>query len=175
MNAVISVDLEAAQYRWYLIQTKPHQELRAEENLGRQGFSCYRPVVKQGSRPQPLFPGYLFIRLDQQHDNWFPIRSTRGVARIVSFGAQPLAVADELVEGIRQRLVAMPERPSSGFQEGQVVRLKCSGECEVEAIFLCDDGTERALILLNLLQREQRIRVPLSQLSAVGGNDGWRA
>ena len=175
MNAVIGVDLEAAQYRWYLIQTKPHQELRAEENLGRQGFSCYRPVVGQGGRAQPLFPGYLFIRLDQQHDNWFPIRSTRGVARLVSFGAQPLAVADDLVEGIRQRLAAMPERRASGFHEGQMVRVKCAGDCEVDAIFLSDDGTERALILLNLLQREQRIRVPLSQLSAASGNDGWRA
>ncbi|MCP1650332.1 transcription/translation regulatory transformer protein RfaH [Pseudomonas nitroreducens] len=175
MNSAVSVGLQAAQYRWYLIQTKPHQEQRAEENLGRQGFTCYRPLVKLGSRAQPLFPGYLFIRLDQQHDNWFPIRSTRGVARIVSFGAQPLAVADELVEGIRQRLLAMPERPSSGFHEGQLVRVKCAGDCEVEAIFVCDDGTERALILLNLLQREQRIRVPLSQLSAAAGIGGWRA
>jgi transcriptional activator RfaH len=175
MNAAVSVGHKDGLYRWYLIQTKPHQEPRAEENLRRQGFSCYRPVVTQAGRSQPLFPGYLFIRLDQQHDNWFPIRSTRGVARIVSFGAQPLAVADELVDGIRERLAAMPERPSSGFHEGQVVRVKCAGDCEVEAIFLCDDGTERALILLNLLQREQRIRVPLSQLSAAGGNDGWRA
>ncbi|MDN6856563.1 transcription/translation regulatory transformer protein RfaH [Pseudomonas sp. CAN2814] len=165
----------AAQYRWYLIQTKPHQEPRAEENLVRQGFTCYRPSLGLAGRTQPLFPGYLFIRLDQQHDNWFPIRSTRGVARLVSFGAQPLAVADELVEDIRQRLAAMPERPASRFQQGQAVRVKCAGDCEVEAIFLSDDGTERGLILLNLLQREQRIRVPLSQLSAVGGNNGWRA
>jgi len=156
-------------HRWYLIQTKPHQELRAEENLARQGFTCYRPVVGQGPRPQPLFPGYLFIHLDQQHDNWFPIRSTRGVARIVSFGPQPLAVADELVEDIRQRSRAMPVRPASRFEQGQVVRLHCAGDCEVEAIFLCDDGAERALILLNLLQREQRVRVPLSQLSAASG------
>lgn len=160
-------------HRWYLIQTKPHQEPRAEENLARQGFSCYRPVVGLGVRPQPLFPGYLFIRLDQQHDNWFPIRSTRGVARIVSFGPQPLAVADELVEDIRQRLLLIPARPASRFQHGQAVRVR-AGACEVDAIFLCDDGTERALILLNLLQREQRVRVPLSQLSA-SGDEGWRA
>ncbi|MCP8466861.1 transcription/translation regulatory transformer protein RfaH [Pseudomonas sp. ZM23] len=161
-------------HRWYLIQTKPHQELRAEENLARQGFACYRPVVGQGARPQPLFPGYLFIRLDQQHDNWFPIRSTRGVSRIVSFGPQPLPVADELVEDIRRRLLALPERPASRFQHGQTVRVRCAGACEVDAIFLCDDGAERALILLNLLQREQRVRVPLSRLSAADG-EGWRA
>ncbi len=30
--------------RWYLIQTKPRQEARAEEHLRRQQFECYRPL-----------------------------------------------------------------------------------------------------------------------------------
>ena len=38
----------------------------------------------QGAKAgEPLFPGYLFIRLDSTHDNWYPIRSTRGVNRVV--------------------------------------------------------------------------------------------
>ncbi len=28
---------------WYLVQTKPNQEARAEENLSRQGYVCFRP------------------------------------------------------------------------------------------------------------------------------------
>ncbi|WP_049325058.1 transcription termination/antitermination NusG family protein, partial [Stutzerimonas stutzeri] len=58
--------------RWYLIQTKPRQEARAEEHLLRQHFECYRPLKAsaatrsgQGAKAgEPLFPGYLFIRLD---------------------------------------------------------------------------------------------------------------
>lgn len=37
---------------------------------------------------ESLFPGYLFIQLDQLNDNWHPIRSTRGVNQLVTFGKQ---------------------------------------------------------------------------------------
>ena len=88
--------------RWYLIQTKPRQEARAQEHLQRQHFECYRPLkVSEAKKRSPralseeeLFPGYLFIRMDQVHDNWYPIRPTRGVARIVTCGGTQVPVQD---------------------------------------------------------------------------------
>lgn len=156
--------------RWYLIQTKPRQEARAEENLRRQSFDCYRPQKQRGpsdgKAEEPLFPGYLFIRLDRQLDNWYPIRSTRGVARVVSFGGEPTPVRDELIEQLRQRLAASAsaaKKPS--FQPGERVQLHGGSFNELEAIFVSADGDERSVILLNLLQREQKVRVPTRYLS----------
>ncbi|MFJ3487676.1 transcription/translation regulatory transformer protein RfaH [Pseudomonas sp. NPDC090202] len=156
--------------RWYLIQTKPRQEGRAQEHLQRQLFECYRPLKagekKRGSRAaaeEELFPGYLFIRMNQTHDNWYPIRSTRGVARIVTFGGMPIPVKDELIEQIRERLLAPP--PKVTFQQGEAVRITAEGFNDVEAIFLTADGDERAVILLNLLHREQKVTLPVSSLS----------
>ncbi|MBD8600020.1 transcription/translation regulatory transformer protein RfaH [Pseudomonas sp. W2Oct36] len=159
--------------RWYLIQTKPRQEARAAEHLQRQQFECYRPVKhgekKRGSRApaeEELFPGYLFIHMDQASDNWYPIRSTRGVARIVTFGGMPVPVQDALIEQIRQRLLAPLAPPARvAFQEGETVRITAEGFNDVEAIFLAADGDERAVILLNLLQREQKVSLPVSSLS----------
>lgn len=153
--------------RWYLIQTKPRQEIRAEEHLRRQRFECYRPKkqLDSGSSKvaEPLFPGYLFIRLDRQLDNWYPIRSTRGVARVVSFGGEPTPVADELIEQLRQRLAAPTDKPQ--FQPGERVQL-CGGSFhEIEAIFVSADGEKRSVILLNLLQREQKVSVPTRYLN----------
>jgi len=156
--------------RWYLIQTKPRQEARAEEHLQRQHFECYRPLKsndpkKRSTRSaaeEELFPGYLFIRMDQIHDNWYPIRSTRGVARIVTFGGHPVPVQDELIEQIRQRLSTPAPRPV--FKQGEHVLIKAGELCDIEAIFLASDGTERAVILLNLLQREQKVVLPISSL-----------
>ncbi|NBB12880.1 transcription/translation regulatory transformer protein RfaH [Pseudomonas sp. SLFW] len=156
--------------RWYLIQTKPRQEGRAQEHLQRQHFECYRPVKhgekKRGSRgptEEELFPGYLFIRMDQTNDNWYPIRSTRGVARIVTFGGMPIPVKDELIEQIRERLLV--PLPKVAFQQGEAVRITAEGFNDVEAIFLTADGDERAVILLNLLHREQKVTLPVSSLS----------
>ena len=156
--------------RWYLIQTKPRQEGRAQEHLQRQLFECYRPVKhgekKRGSRgpaEEELFPGYLFIRMDQTSDNWYPIRSTRGVARIVTFGGLPIPVKDELIVQIRERLLAAP--PKVAFEQGDAVRISAEGFNDVEAIFLTADGDERAVILLNLLHREQKVTLPVSSLT----------
>lgn len=158
--------------RWYLIQTKPRQEARAQEHLQRQHFESYRPVKesekKRGSRgaaEEVLFPGYLFIRMDQTRDNWYPIRSTRGVARIVTFGGLPIPVKDELIEQIRERLLAPPAPMKVTFQQGEAVRVTADGFNDVEAIFLAADGDERAVILLNLLQREQKVTLPVSSLT----------
>jgi transcriptional antiterminator RfaH len=156
--------------RWYLIQTKPRQEARAQEHLQRQLFECYRPVkhgekkrASRGAAEEELFPGYLFIRMDQTNDNWYPIRSTRGVARIVTFGGMPIPVKDDLIEQIRQRLLA--PLPQTAFQQGEAVRITAGGFSDVEAIFLAADGDERAVILLNLLHREQKVTLPVSSLT----------
>ncbi len=154
---------------WYLIQTKPRQEARAEEHLVRQHFECFRPLKAPADSQrklrraveEELFPGYLFIRLEQG-ESWYPIRSTRGVCRIVAFGGAPCPVPESLIGQIRQRLAAPAPLPC--FNQGEPVLVR-TGTSEIQAIFLSDDGQERAVILLNLLQREQRVSLPKSSLS----------
>ena len=157
--------------RWYLIQCKPRQDSRAEENLARQAFKCYRPThhverVQRGRRVtlvESLFPGYLFIQLDQLNDNWHPIRSTRGVNQLVTFGKQPIAVANELIENLQQRLSnKSPE--SITFEPGDRVRINSGSFKELEAMFVARDGEERAMILLQLLHREHAFSVPIGAI-----------
>jgi transcriptional antiterminator RfaH len=83
---------------WYLVHSKPRQERLALENLERQGYQCYLPVLptekmRRGSltiADEALFPRYLFIRLgnDLSDKGWGPIRYTTGVSRLVSFGSE---------------------------------------------------------------------------------------
>ena len=158
---------------WYLIQTKPRQEARAEEHLARQNFECFRPLragpidARKSRREEELFPGYLFIRISEEN-SWYPIRSTRGVCRIVAFGGQPCPVGESLIEQIRSRL-SSATAPATQFIRGEAVLVR-TGNSDVQAIFLCDDGDERAVILLNLLQREQRVILPRSSLSRVSAH-----
>ena len=54
---------------WYLIRTKPHSEYRAAESLGHEGLEFFLPSVRvprphSGHVEAPLFPGYLFLRID---------------------------------------------------------------------------------------------------------------
>lgn len=157
--------------RWYLLQSKPNQAARALEHLQRQAYPCFLPLrqverVVRGRRQQteePLFPNYLFIQLDDVHDNWMPIRSTRGVSRLVGFGGQPLPVPDAVIEQLRQRM--MP--PDNLLQPGDRVRINNGSFAEIEAIFLAHDKDERVLLLINLLQRENTLSFHLKDISKV--------
>lgn len=157
---------------WYLIQCKARQDERAELNLSNQHFVCYRPVheverLRHGARvrlQESLFPGYLFIRLDCLADNWSAIRSTRGVLKLVSFGSEPTPVEPEIIFGIQTRNNG-PELPV--LQVGDSVRISQGPFRELEAIFLRADGTERAVLLLNMLQRQQQLKISLSAIEPV--------
>lgn len=157
--------------QWYLIQTKPRQEARAEENLRNQLFPCYLPQhsvekIRHGKRvrlQEPLFPGYLFINLCQLNDNWHSIRSTRGVLRLVTFANQPLPVPDEIIESLQAGLASIKEQPL--FKKGQPVTLLEGPFKNLNAVFDKTDGEERAIILLNILNGQQRLKVPLRALA----------
>lgn len=161
---------EATKRAWYLLQCKVRQDARAQEHLERQGFNCYRPTIRvervvRGRKQlveDSLFPGYLFVQLGAL-DNWSPLRSTRGVNRVVSFGGQPQVVADELIEQLRQR---RPVLPSAGiFLAGEKVRITSGPFAEIEGVFLTMDGEARVILLLNFLQRQQRVHLPLNGIS----------
>jgi transcriptional antiterminator RfaH len=120
--------------------------------------------LRQGRRlkiAEPLFPRYFFIQLDDTHDNWAPIRSTRGVSYIVRFNEIPLPVQDEVIETIRGRLARTPlEVPY--LKPGERVRITEGPFSQLEAIFIANDGEERAMLLLTVLRSEQMLSFPMS-------------
>lgn len=159
---------DATGKQWYLIQCKPRQDMRALENLERQGYQCLLPMhqlerLQKGKLQmlsEPLFPGYLFIHLDKVEDNWMPIRSTRGVNQIVSFGGRATVVPDSVIEQIAQRKAV--STPS--LTPGDRISIIDSALSQIDAIFLEEDAEGRVLLLLRLLQRDTFLRVPLSRI-----------
>lgn len=158
---------------WYLIYTKPRQEHIAKENLARQGFSVYLPLVRQLRRRagrrigfiEPLFPRYMFIRLDTTTDNWSPIRSTFGVSTLVHFGFRPATVPDDLVA-----LLSARENPEGLHETGRApqpgdrVRIEDGPMAGYEGLFLATSGRERVLVLLEIMGKEARVQVPAGAL-----------
>ena len=109
-----------------------------------------------------MFPGYLFIQLSA-NDNWAPLRSTRGVLRTVSFGGLPVTIADDVIGHLQLRESELSTQPM--LTEGDLVRINQGAFAELEALFLGMDGDERVVLLMNFLQREERINLPLSSIT----------
>lgn len=162
---------------WYLIHTKPRQEQVALENLQRQGFECYLPMlgiekIRQGELvvcEEALFPRYLFIRLEtgESARSWSPIRSTKGVSRLVTFGVDPARIDDRLVTALRARELLTRNSPHRLFAPGDRVCLTAGSFAGVEAVYQMADGEQRAMVLIELLSKPVAIRVAPASLRKV--------
>lgn len=156
---------------WFVVHCKPREDARALEHLQRQSFCCYAPTLRverlrQGRRitvHEPMFPRYLFVQLDQVNDNWHRIRSTRGVAQLLHCRERLLPINDRIIEGIRARLAV--DKPYVPYlSAGERVVITDGPFSDIEAIFLANDGTERVMLLLNILHREQTLTFPVASI-----------
>lgn len=159
---------------WYLVYTKPRSEQKAKTHLEEQGFKTYLPCYqarktrkKNSDVVKPLFPGYLFLYLDEQEDNWAPIRSTPGVSRLVRFGNMPAKVPEVLIQNLQnnENDLGLQELSPPTFQEGDKI-VVVDGPMEgFEAIFKTTKGSERVVILLNIIGKLTQVELKSQQIS----------
>lgn len=155
---------------WYALQHKPAQGDRAVQHLQNQEIACFYPKIevekikagKRSKRLEPLFPGYIFVNLEQTNSMWAKLRSTRGVLRIVSFANKPAAIADEVIEHIKASMGKVEEK--GGIKAGQAIELDDGPFKGLGAIFQAYDGEERAIVLISFMQKQQRVSVPVSAI-----------
>ncbi len=157
---------------WYALQLKPAQGDRALANLQNQDIACFFPKItvekikagKRSKKLEPLFPGYLFVNLEQTDPMWAKLRSTRGVLKIVSFANKPAAISNEVIQHIKDSLDSVAEQ--GGIKPGQAVQLNEGPFEGINAIFQAYDGEERAIVLINFMQKQQRVKVPVSAIKS---------
>ena len=162
---------------WYLIYTKPQQEEIALLNLERQGYEAYLPKVSGLKRKQgrsiktvvPMFPRYVFIHLDNQTDNWAPIRSTLGVANLVRFGMDAARVPDKLIGELhsRQNVDGLVALPNKDYKEGQRVRIAVGPFEGYEAIFSEKQAQNRVLVLLKIAESFVNLKLDQQEIESI--------
>lgn len=155
---------------WYLLVTKPRQEIRALENLTKQNYNCLLPMISveksRGGRiaivEEPLFSRYILINLNSINDNWSPIKSTLGVTGMVKFGDIFPVIPNEVVEEI-QAFANTQEKKL--FRNGQELMIK-SGPFKGHSVkFDSMDSESRAMVLLEMCHKIHRISISLKELT----------
>ena len=158
--------------RWYVARSQPRRENYAIEHLRNQGYVAHCPTIerpsKKGTIRVPLFPGYLFIRLNLARDGWRSINGTRGIIGLVSFGLRPAAVptpfSDMLDRMIRHD--SSWENPDS-FENGDQVRIVGGAFDGTVGEFVRESSSTRVAILIELLSTPQQVWVEGSRLVRV--------
>lgn len=163
---------------WFVIRCKPHQEELARLHLKRQGYVVYLPQIRTTIRHarrtkevlRPLFPGYLFLHLAPNHRNWTSISATRGVIVPVSFGEQYTPLPDWVIAGLKEQeespgVIAPQQIVANKINPGATVEISLSSGETTEATVFSYEGGQNVVVLLNLLQRQVRTTMPVTQVS----------
>jgi transcriptional antiterminator RfaH len=117
---------------------------------------------------RPLFPGYLFVRLDPAKSRWRSINGTMGVSHILTDGEVPKYLDEAIVAEIMSREDATGavkfDRPA--FLSGQPVRVTDGPFADLGGLFEEVRDHERVVLLISLLGRKVRALVPAMAVEA---------
>ncbi len=152
--------------RWYVVQTKVKKEKTVERRYMDLDLEVFLPWVRMrrriGSRFQkvldPLFPGYLFCRLDLFVAGK-AARYAPGVKDFVRFGNNITEVEEEVVADLRKRCPdGVADYKPRPYLAGETVLIKEGPMASLEALFESEmKGSERVAVLLDLLGRQTRL------------------
>jgi transcription elongation factor/antiterminator RfaH len=148
---------------WYVVKCIARREALAEQQLSRQNFQTFLPLIVSSSnttrgtgisRQSAFFPGYLFVRLDLSVDRWRSVNGTFGVSSLVSVGGRPTAMPDGMIEQFVERTNEFGEL---GFEDhlkpGRVVRVVGGPFNSWLGTFAGLDGPGRVRVLLDMMGR----------------------
>jgi transcriptional antiterminator RfaH len=94
-------------HHWVVLKTQPRRELLAAHAVRARGPEAYVPMAppRRGQDlAAPLFPGYLFARVDPESDELLRIRSAPGIAYVLPRALAPALIPPDVIDAIRRRL-----------------------------------------------------------------------
>lgn len=120
----------------------------------------------------PLFPNYLFARINAQSEEYGYVAWSPGVKRIVSFNGTPAPIENEIVEFLKRQTREAGFIPArSNLKVGQEVRIDGGPfDSLVGMIQEPPNARGRVRILVNLLNQQTRVEIPTRYVNA-----GWIA
>lgn len=152
--------------RDYVVQTHPCAEVLAKANLEARGFEVYLPTVieeirtgrlreKRTTVMAPLFPRYLFVKLDLAIAAWRAIALVRGVQRVIGYDAEhPTALPEGALAELRDRYAA-----------GEFVRRVATYAVSAGDSVTVTEGVLRGHSGVCTVSRGERVKVLFSRLS----------
>ena len=161
--------------RWYAAQTLHRRERGAELQLEAQGFTSFLPQITRTVRHArqlrtvrtPLFPCYVFVRLDLERDRWRSVNGTYGVARLVMAEGRPVPVPNGVVESLLDLRDANGiVRLDHGLSVGQRVEVIAGPFTQALGDLARLDGPERVQVLLEIMGGKVAVTIPRASLRA---------
>ena len=153
--------------RWYVVRTKPRSETLAALELNRQDVEIFSPLINNGQTPTPLFPGYIFMRSDDENQDWPSFRNSQNILGLLNFDGDAPWLPEQVIEELKSRCEGLNEVGGiwRTYQPGdwvQVVNSTLQGMAQV-----IEDGKSSnspVRVLLHLFERLVPVQVSRQNL-----------
>ncbi|HEY3840175.1 MAG TPA: transcription termination/antitermination NusG family protein, partial [Bryobacteraceae bacterium] len=164
--ASVSVRSSNAPDPWYALQVRTGGEPTSKLLLERKGYPVFLPASLIARRysdrikkiEAPLFPGYLFCRLDAAFR--LQILQTPGVQSIVGVGGNPAAIDEAEIEAIRVAVSSGSKtQPWDYLKSGDQVRIDFGSMSGLTGLLVRSQGTDRLILSVTLLQRSIAVEI----------------
>ena len=151
---------------WFAIRVKSNFEKRVATGLRNRGLEEFLPLYQSRRRLSdryktvdlPLFPGYLFCRLDL--DRRQTLMTTPGFLYMVSVGHKPVPVDEGEIAAVQFVVRSgFPAMPWPSLAVGQRVRLESGPLCGLEGVVIQVGMRDRICVCVTLLQRGVSVEV----------------
>lgn len=168
--------VEAADARWYALQTRSRHEKKVAERLQEQGIEVFLPLVSQvhqwsDRRKQvevPLFAGYVFVRLVFTPELYYRVCNVDGSCGFVGPRGGGASIPEEQIDAVRALVGHRVPWSNHPFLEvGQRVRIRGGSLDGVEGIFLSRNGDRTLVVSVDVIQRSMSVHIEGYQVEAI--------
>jgi transcription antitermination factor NusG len=158
--------VRAQQWPWFAILVRTGREKTATLLLENAGYECFLPVSRSRRRwsdrtkliEVPLFPGYLFCRMNPH--SRLTVLMTPGVIQIVGVGRTPIPVEEEEIDAIqRVQRSGLSAMPWPYLQVGNVAQILEGPLRGLNGIVVKIKSGVKLVLSVSLLQRSVAVEV----------------
>ncbi len=151
---------------WFALRVKSHCEKAVANMAQNKGFEGFVPVYKSSRRwsdrvkalELPLFPGYVFCRLNPQHR--LPLLTIPGALYFVGNGKVPVPIDDAEIVAIQTAVHSgLLTEPYAFLEVGQRIRLEDGPLTGMEGILVETSNQQRLVVSVTLLKRSVAVTV----------------
>jgi transcription antitermination factor NusG len=160
---------------WFAAYTCANHEKRVASHFEARAVDHFLPVYRSVKRwkdrsvrlEQPLFPGYIFVRLAAAAR--LRVLEVPGVVRLVGFNGQPYPLPENEIESLRKGIVhELRIVPHPYLKIGSRVRI-VGGPLEgAEGILIRKKNVHRVVLSLELIARSVAVEVDLANIERLG-------
>jgi transcription antitermination factor NusG len=152
--------------KWFAIRVKSRYEKLVAAIVHDKGFEEFLPLYQSRRRwsdrlkavDLPLFPGYIFCRLNPQHR--LPLLTIPGVLHFVGIGKIPIPIHEREIAAVQATVRSgLMVEPWEFLEAGQRVRLEDGPLAGLDGIFVATSKHQRIVVSVTLLKRSLAVAI----------------